>query len=119
MPIPHALRLSRRRALTVVVALGAAPLGLTPLALPVAATNSPPALTIVSTSAWNEFGHSAALHVVGEVRNDDATQTAQNIFVNCQLLTAGGALISEETTASDAEVLKPGEASPFDDLFLS
>jgi hypothetical protein len=120
MPIPHALRFSARRALTVVVALGcAAPLGLMPLALPVAAAAVPPVLTIVSTSTWSETGRVPALHLVGEVRNDDASQTAQHIMVNCRLLTVGGTLVREETGATDAEVLRPTEASPFDVLFLS
>ncbi len=91
MPIPHALRLPRTLALA--TALSGGPLGLIPTTLPVAATSVSPVLTIVSKSTWNEFGHSPALHVVGEVRNDDASLTAQNILVNCQLLTAGGALI--------------------------
>src|SRR6202162_955799 len=116
MPIPPALRLPRTVALA--VALIGGPLGLIPPALPAAATSAPPVLTIVSTSTWNEYGHSPTLHVVGEVRNDDASQTAQDIRVDCKL-TLGGVQKAEETASSDAEVLKPTEASPFDVLFLS
>ena len=116
MPIPPALRLPRTVALA--VALIGGPLGLIPLAQPVAAVSAPVALTIVSTSTWNEVGRNPALHVVGEVRNDDASQTAQDIRVDCKL-TLGGVQKAEETASSDAEVLKPTEASPFDVLFLS
>src|ERR1700693_5285346 len=116
MPIPPALRLPRTVALA--VALIGGPLGLLPLAQPVAAVSAPVALTIVSTSTWNEVGRNPALHVVGEVRNDDGAQTAQDIRVDCKLM-LGGVQKAEETASSDAEVLKPTEASPFDVLFLS
>src|SRR6202162_1853857 len=116
MPIPPALRLPRTVALA--VALIGGPLGLIPLAQPVAAVSAPVALTIVSTSTWNEVGRKPALHVVGEVRNDDGAQTAQDIRVDCKL-TLGGVQKAEETASSDAEVLKPTEASPFDVIFQS
>src|SRR6202035_3857740 len=116
MPIPPALRLPRTVALA--VALIGGPLGLIPSSLPAAAISVPPVLTIVSTSTWNELGRDPALHVVGEVRNDDAAQTAQDIRVDCKL-TLGGVQQAEETASSDAEVLRPAEASPFDVLFQS
>ena len=105
MPIPPALRFSRRKALAAAAAIAGGPLGLILVAPPVAATSAPVVLTIVSASTWNELGLNPALHLVGEVRN-------------CQL-TLGGVQKAEETASTDAEVLKPGEASPFDVLFLS
>src|SRR5207245_7835796 len=89
MPIPPALRFSRRKALAAVAAIAGGPLGLILVAPPVAATSAPVVLTIVSTSTWNEFGLNPALHLVGEVRNDDGVQTEQDITVDCKI-TMGG-----------------------------
>jgi len=123
MPLPHVLLPPwQRRLAAAAVMLAALPLGALPR-LPVAAaaaTTTAPALQIVSTSSWLETGRVPALHVVGEVANIDQGQTAQDMLVDCKL-TKGGVPVSgaEETMPTDAEVLKPGEKSPFDVLFVT
>jgi HYDIN/CFA65/VesB family protein len=117
MPYPRVWH-SRQRLGALVAALAMAPLPLI-TATPAAATASPPNLTIVSTSTWT--GHlesDQVLHIVGQVRNDDSTQTAQDILVDCRLFDSANAQVAEETTPVDAAFLLPTEASPFDDLFL-
>lgn len=92
------------------------------LALPpiaASAAGPPPALTIVSTSTWTETGRIPALHLVGEVRNDDAQLTAASIMLDCRLLDSLGTTVAESTVSSDAGVLLPGEKTPFDDVFVS
>lgn len=94
------------------------------LALPpiaASAASPPPALTIVSTSTWTETGRIQALHLVGEVRNNDAQLTAASILLDCRLLDSLGNTVAggESTVSADAGVLLPDEKSPFDAIFLS
>lgn len=119
MAIPRAFRRPLRTGVVVIAAMASGPLAVLPWPSPVAAGGVPPVLTIVSTSGWRETGSISALHVVGEVRNDDPIQTAQTIMIDCRLFNSGGALLQEQTTPADAAVLQPAERSPFDDLFIS
>src|SRR2546421_6709777 len=108
MAMMAAFRPSVRGGLAVGASLVAGAFSALPWPMPAAyAASSPPALTIVSTWAWRESGPIAAVHVVGEVRNDDAVQTAQDIMVDCRLVDAGGGRLAEGTMAADAAALQP------------
>jgi len=118
MPILPARRLSWRRAAITAIAMISAIPAVAVAPQPVRAAVAPPVLTILSTSSWREPRQIQALHVVGEVRNDDASRNAQNVMLDCRLLDASNAQVAQEVQAADAGVLIPGEKSPFDVLFL-
>src|SRR5207245_2896718 len=89
-----------------------------PPAITASATVPTPNLTIVSTSTWTEAGRSTALHVVGEVQNDDGTLAAASIQVDCRLVNLSGTTTyAEQTGSTDALILMPTEKSPFDVTF--
>lgn len=94
--------------------------GLVP-AVPARGESLPP-LTTLQLSATSQWTDSIGVyHVVGEVTNGDPTQTGRFIKVACvihdQTKTANPAVASFAYT--EAEVLKPGEKSPVEVLFLN
>jgi hypothetical protein len=70
------------------------------------------------SSTWNEtVGPARILHVVGEVSNSPTGDRARFVHVTCRLY-LGTTLLATETVPTEADILLPGELSPFDDIFL-
>jgi hypothetical protein len=111
-------------ALTVLtLALPVSTAGLMKASTALAVGVSPPSVQIVNPnlSLWSEtvVGGYKVLHVVGEVRNNDPLRNAQSILVDCKLSYLGTPVNAEAKDAAEAEVLQPGEKSPFDVLFIN
>jgi hypothetical protein len=87
------------------------------------AAGPPPAVQLVNPnlSVWREAVSTGfqVIHVVGEVQNNDPLRNAQDILVDCTLSYLGTPLNAEARDQAEADVLQPGEKSPFDVLFIN
>jgi hypothetical protein len=76
---------------------------------------SAPAVELLSPTSWTESFHgTTVLHIVGQFRNDSTTQAASDISVVFDVLDGAGISVGSVTAFSGADVLGPGEVSPFE-----
>ncbi|MEZ4637777.1 MAG: FxLYD domain-containing protein [Caldilineaceae bacterium] len=87
-----------------------------PTATPTPTSTQPTGVIVLSSSAFVPYSGSTSLYIVGEVRNDTASNV-RFVRVNATLRDAAGNVVTNRSTYATIDVLTPGMTSPFRALF--